>query len=71
MLSQPMKDLITLLKHLGISRDDAIGIALLVWSDDETTDELNWFIMNRMKANKYPTSDEISEKALLLVGAQL
>ena len=66
-----MKDLVSLLKHLGINRDDAIGIALLVGYDDETTDELNWFIMNRMEARKNPTSDEIMEKALLLAGVQL
>jgi hypothetical protein len=70
-LSPEMHDLVTILKHLGVSRDDIMAIALLVAHDERLTDKLSMFIVNKIDSGDNPTLDEISEKALQLAGVPI
>ena len=63
-MTEAMEDLITFLKALNVTKEDIVAIALIVKSSEKLTDELNGYLVEKIKANQHPTSQEILSKAI-------
>ena len=63
-MTEAMEDLITFLKALNVTKEDIVAIALIVKSSEKLTDELNGYLVEKIKTNQHPTSQEILSKAI-------
>lgn len=66
-IEEPLEDLFVFMKALGISKDDAIGIALLMKGRPTETDELNQFLVEIIESKQKIDSGEILTRAMELV----
>ncbi|MBR2178109.1 MAG: hypothetical protein IJ921_03140, partial [Paludibacteraceae bacterium] len=63
-MTEAMEDLITFLKTLNVTKEDIVAIALIVKSSEKLADELNGYLVEKIKTNQHPTSQEILSKAI-------